>query len=89
MTESLGFQFYEQRLSGLKTTEAAEVAKLTRMGTDAYMADKQAEVAPLIEAHIAKLKEQQKRKVSQACALQAKTALRISANNGGKQRDVL
>jgi hypothetical protein len=52
----------EQRLSGLKTTEAAEVAKLTRMGTDAYMADKQAEVVPLIEAHIAKVKEQQKSK---------------------------
>jgi hypothetical protein len=35
----------EQRLSGLKTTEAAEFAKLTRMGTDAYMAEKAAEVA--------------------------------------------
>src|SRR5207248_2610018 len=31
----------EQRLSGLKTTEAAEVAKLTRMGMDAYVAEKE------------------------------------------------
>ena len=52
----------EQRLSGLKTTEAAEVAKLSRMGTDAYMADKQAELDPKIDAFIAELKEQQKNK---------------------------
>ena len=50
----------EQRLSGLKTTEAAEVAKLTRMGMDAYVAEKKAELDPKIDALIAKLKEQQK-----------------------------
>jgi hypothetical protein len=36
----------EQRLSGLKTTEAAEFAKLTRMGKDAYIAEKTAELEP-------------------------------------------
>jgi hypothetical protein len=51
----------EQRLSGLKTTEAAEVAKLSRMGTDAYLVDKQAELEPIIDEHIAKLKEQEKK----------------------------
>jgi hypothetical protein len=51
----------KQRLRGLKTTEAAEAAKLTRMGMDAYMAEKQAELDPIIDAHIAKLKEQQRR----------------------------
>jgi hypothetical protein len=44
----------EQRLSGLKTTEAAEVAKLTRMGMDAYVAEKTAELDPKIDALIAK-----------------------------------
>jgi hypothetical protein len=51
----------EQRLSGLKTTEAAEFAKLTRLGTDAYIAEKQVELAPKIEAFIAERKEQQKK----------------------------
>jgi len=51
----------EQRLSGLKTTEAAEFAKLTRMGTDAYMAEKRAEVEPKLHAFAAELKEQQKK----------------------------
>jgi hypothetical protein len=50
----------EQRLSGLKTTEAAEVAKLTRIGMDAYMAEKRAELDPKIDALVAELKEQQK-----------------------------
>jgi hypothetical protein len=52
----------EQRLSGLKTTEAAEFAKLTRMGRDAYIAEKEAELAPKIDAFIAELKEHQKNK---------------------------
>ena len=52
----------EQRLSGLKTTEAAEFAKLTRLGEDAYLAQKQAELAPKMEAFIAELKEEQKTK---------------------------
>ena len=52
----------EQRLSGLKTTEAAEVAKLTRMGMDAYVAEKTAELAPKIDAIVAKAREQQKNK---------------------------
>ena len=46
----------EQRLSGLKTTEAAEFAKLTRMGRDAYIAEKRAELDPKIDALIAELK---------------------------------
>jgi iron uptake system EfeUOB component EfeO/EfeM len=52
----------EQRLSGLKTTEAAEFAKLTRIGRDAYLAEKRAELDPKIDALIAELKEQQKNK---------------------------
>ena len=51
----------EQRLSGLKTTEAAEVAKLTRMGSDAYTAEKEAELAPKIDAFLAEQKERQKK----------------------------
>ena len=50
----------EQRLSGLKTTEAAEVAKLTRIGMDAYVAEKTAELAPKIDAIVAEAREQQK-----------------------------
>ncbi len=50
----------EQRLSGLKTTEAAEVAKLTRLGRDAYLAEKQAELSPQIDAMIAQMKERPK-----------------------------
>jgi hypothetical protein len=50
----------EQRLSGLKTTEAAEVAKVTRLGKDAYLAAKQAELAPKIDAIIAEARERQK-----------------------------
>jgi transposase len=34
----------EQRLSGLKTTEAAEVAKLTRLGQEEYVAEKVGEI---------------------------------------------
>ena len=52
----------EQRLSGLKTTEAAEFAKLTRMGMDAYVAEKQAEVAPKIDAILAEMREQKNKK---------------------------
>ena len=52
----------EQRLSGLKTTEAAEAAKLTRMGMDAYVAEKTAELAPKIDAIVAGAREQQKNK---------------------------
>jgi hypothetical protein len=52
----------EQRLSGLKTTEAAEVAKLTRMGMDAYVAEKTAELDPKIDAIVAEAREQQKNK---------------------------
>ena len=52
----------EQRLSGLKTTEAAEVAKLTRLGKDAYLAEKQAELAPKINAIITEAREWQKNK---------------------------
>lgn len=52
----------EQRLSGLKTTETAEVAKLTRMGKDAYLAEKQAELAPKIDAIIAEARARQKKK---------------------------
>ena len=52
----------EQRLSGLKTTEAAEFAKLTRLGTDAYVAEKTAELDPKIDALIAEMREQQKNK---------------------------
>jgi hypothetical protein len=47
----------EQRLSGLKTTEAAEFAKLTRLGTDAYIAEKQAALAPKIDAIVAEARE--------------------------------
>jgi hypothetical protein len=50
----------EQRLSGLKTTEAAESAKLMRLGKDAYFAEKQAELAPKIDAILAEAKERQK-----------------------------
>jgi hypothetical protein len=52
----------EQRLRGLKTTEAAEFAKLTRLGTDAYIAEKQAELAPKIDAIVAEARERQKNK---------------------------
>lgn len=52
----------EQRLSGLKTTEAAEVAKLTRLGPDAYMAEKEAELAPKIDALVAEARARQKGK---------------------------
>ena len=52
----------EQRLSGLKTTEAAEVAKLKRMGMDAYVAEKTAELDPKIDAIVAEAREQQKNK---------------------------
>jgi cell fate (sporulation/competence/biofilm development) regulator YlbF (YheA/YmcA/DUF963 family) len=52
----------EQRLAGLKTTEAAEVAKLTRLGQDAYVAEKVAEIQPKIDAHIAELREREKNK---------------------------
>jgi hypothetical protein len=52
----------EQHLIGLKTTEAAEVAKLTRMGMDAYVAEKQAELAPKIDAMVAEARERQKNK---------------------------
>ena len=52
----------EQRLSGLKTTEAAEFAKLTRMGTDAYMAEKRAEIEPKLHAFAAELKQQKNKK---------------------------
>jgi hypothetical protein len=52
----------DQRLSGLKTTEAAEVAKLTRMGMDAYVAEKQAELAPKIDAIVAEARERHKNK---------------------------
>ena len=52
----------EQRLSGLKTTEAAEVAKLTRIGMDAYVAEKTAELAPKIDAIVTEAREQQKNK---------------------------
>jgi hypothetical protein len=52
----------EQRLSGLKTTEAAEFAKLTRMGMDAYIAEKRAEIEPELHAFAAELNEQQKNK---------------------------
>ncbi len=44
------------------TTEAAEFAKLTRLGTDAYITEKQAELAPKLDAIVAELKEQQKNK---------------------------
>jgi hypothetical protein len=37
-------------------------AKLARMGMDAYIAEKKAELDPIIDAHIAELKEQQKSK---------------------------
>jgi hypothetical protein len=52
----------EQRLSGLKTTEAAEFAKLTRLGKDAYLAEKQAELAPKVDAIVAEARERQKSK---------------------------
>ena len=51
----------EQRLSGLKTTEAAEVAKLTRMGMDAYVAEKETELAPKIDAIVAEARERRKK----------------------------
>jgi hypothetical protein len=44
----------EQRLSGLKTTEAAEFTKLMRLGEDAYLAEKQAELDPIMDAFVAK-----------------------------------
>jgi hypothetical protein len=50
----------EQRLSGLKTTEAAEFAKLTRLGKDTYLTEKQAELAPKIDAIVAEARERQK-----------------------------
>ena len=52
----------EQRLSGLKTTEAAEFAKLTRLGKDAYVAEKEAELAPKIDAFLAEARQRQKNK---------------------------
>jgi hypothetical protein len=52
----------EQRLSGLKTTEAAEAAKLARLGMGAYVAEKQAELAPKIDAIIAEAKARQQKK---------------------------
>jgi hypothetical protein len=52
----------EQRLRGLKTTEAAEVAKLTRMGMDAYVAEKKAELDPKIDAFIAELRATKNKK---------------------------
>jgi hypothetical protein len=52
----------EQRLRGLKTTEAAEFAKLTRLGKDAYLAEKQAELAPKIDAIVAEARERQENK---------------------------
>ena len=44
----------EQRLSGLKTTEAAEFTKLMRLGEDAYLAEKKAELDPIMDAFVAK-----------------------------------
>ena len=44
----------EQRLSGLKTTEAAEFTKLMRLGEDAYLAEKKAELDPIMDAFVTK-----------------------------------
>ncbi len=52
----------QQPLSGLKTTEAAEFAKLTRLGKDGYLAEKKAEVAPKIDPIVAEARERQKNK---------------------------
>jgi len=51
----------EQRLSGLKTTEEAEFAKLTRMGKGAYLTEKRAEIEPKLWAFVAEQEEQQKK----------------------------
>ena len=51
----------EQRLSGLKTTEEAEFAKLTRMGKGAYLIEKRAEIEPKLWAFVAEQEEQQKK----------------------------
>lgn len=51
----------EQRLSGLKTTEEAEFAKLTRMGKGAYLTEKRAEIEPKLRAFVAEQEEQQKK----------------------------
>jgi hypothetical protein len=48
------------RFTSFESREAEEAFKLSQMGTDAYMAEKQAELAPKIDAIIAEAKARQK-----------------------------
>ena len=48
------------RSTSFENREAEEAFKLSQMGTDAYMAEKQAELAPKIDAIVAEAKARQK-----------------------------
>ena len=48
------------RFTSFESREAEEAFKLSQMGTDAYMAEKQAELAPKIDTIIAEAKARQK-----------------------------
>src|SRR6266404_2100575 len=53
------------RFTSFESREAEEAFKLSQMGTDAYMAEKQAELAPKIDTIIAEAKARQKGKEKQ------------------------
>ena len=50
------------RSTSFESREAEEAFKLSQIGTDAYIAEKQAELAPKIDAMIAEARERQKNK---------------------------
>jgi hypothetical protein len=50
------------RFTSFESREAEEVAKLSQIGTDAYLAEKQAELAPKFDAIVAEARERQKNK---------------------------
>ena len=53
------------RFTSFESREAEEAFKLSQMGPDAYMAEKEAEVAPKIDAIIAEARARQKGKEKQ------------------------
>jgi hypothetical protein len=53
------------RSTSFESKEAEEVFKLSQIGKDAYIAEKQAELAPKIDAMIAEARERQKNKEKQ------------------------
>ena len=53
------------RFTSFESREAEEVAKLSQVGMDAYIAEKQAELAPKIDAIVAEARARQKGKEKQ------------------------